>query len=553
MGSARHAERGTGSDRTGRFPERHALDGRGGGAFGCIRPVGGIRPPVDADRNAERLGQAPLCPTGAGGLGQCLPAGAERSRPRQCAVADGRVTGARRAWARHDPGPAAGRTDPAARGCRQPTRRRYRQIRVPDHRTPRRQRKCGAPHLRGILGTADQGRHRLHPLRASARSRPRRAGRRPADLHRRSAARRTLSRHLPRGAAGSQRRDPDQGCRDHALCPRPQPKRQLCRPGLCPATRRRCGRADRNRQPVRGRPAAAPGQRPKYSSCMVRRRLRSLTRRSMQEEYFGRPLSQYEDQLFSSQIAEEIWTGTGEVQNEQNRTMTTRLPMGDILADQPPGIYALTARVPGQDSYEDPGSTQWFVLTDLGLTTLKGTDGLHVFVRGLGDAAAREGVELTLLSRANRVLGTLDTDADGHALFAAGLTRGNAGAAPAMVLAKSGAEDMAFLSLTDPAFDLSDRGVEGRPPAPPVDVFLATDRGAYRAGETIHATALARDGVAKAITGLPLTAILKRPDGVEYARHLSAEDSAGGHVFTLPIGATVPRGSWTLDIKADVD
>lgn len=275
--------------------------------------------------------------------------------------------------------------------------------------------------------------------------------------------------------------------------------------------------------------------------------------RTMQEEYFGRPLSQYEDQLFSSQIAEEIWTGTGEVQNELNRTMTTRLPMGDILADQPPGIYALTARVSGQDSYEDTGSTQWFVLTDLGLTTLKGTDGLHVFVRGLGDAAAREGVELTLLSRANRVLGTLDTDSDGHALFAAGLTRGTAGAAPAMVLAKSGAEDMAFLSLTDPAFDLSDRGVEGRPPAPPVDVFLATDRGAYRAGETIHATALARGGVAKAITGLPLTAILKRPDGVEYARHLSAEDSAGGHVFTLPIGATVPRGSWTLDIKADVD
>src|SRR6056297_506260 len=32
--------------------------------------------------------------------------------------------------------------------------------------------------------------------------------------------------------------------------------------------------------------------------------------RTMQEEYFGRPLSQYEDQLFSSQIAEEIWTGT---------------------------------------------------------------------------------------------------------------------------------------------------------------------------------------------------------------------------------------------------
>ena len=206
----------------------------------------------------------------------------------------------------------------------------------------------------------------------------------------------------------------------------------------------------------------------------------------------------------------------GEVQNQLNQTMTTRLPWGDVLSDQPPGIYALTARIEGVPLYEDPGATQWFVLTDLGLTTLKGTDGLHVFARRLGDASSIEGAQITLLSRANEVLGTAMTDGMGHAMLAPGLTRGTGGAAPAMVLVRSGAgDDMAFLSLTDPAFDLSDRGVEGRPPAPPVDVFLATDRGAYRAGEVIHATALARDTLAKAIPGLPLTAILMRPDGVE--------------------------------------
>ena len=275
--------------------------------------------------------------------------------------------------------------------------------------------------------------------------------------------------------------------------------------------------------------------------------------RAIQDDYFGRPLSKYQAQRFTSEVAEDVWQGMGEVGNELNRTMTTRLPMGEIVADLSPGIYALTARIEGVALYEDPGATQWFVLSDLGLTTLKGTDGLHVFVRGLGDAAAREGVKLTLLSRSNRELGTATTDAQGHALFAPGLTRGTGGAAPALVLAEAGAADMAFLSLTDPAFDLSDRGVEGREPAPPVDVFLATDRGAYRAGEVIRATALARDALARAIPGLPLTAILTRPDGVEYARHLSADDTAGGHVFALPIGETAPRGTWRLDIKADMD
>ena len=35
------------------------------------------------------------------------------------------------------------------------------------------------------------------------------------------------------------------------------------------------------------------------------------------------------------------------------------------------------------DVYADPGATQWFVLSDLGLSTMLGTDGLHVTVRRL--------------------------------------------------------------------------------------------------------------------------------------------------------------------------
>ncbi len=275
--------------------------------------------------------------------------------------------------------------------------------------------------------------------------------------------------------------------------------------------------------------------------------------RTIQNGSFGRPLDGYSREAFSQNIAQEVWTGTGEVENSLNRTMTTRLPLGDILKDQPTGIYTLTASIEGVDRHDDVGATQWFVLTDLGLTTLSGNDGLHVFARSLDSADALEGIEVTLLSRANAVLATAMTDAEGHARFDPGHARGIDGASPALILAKQGEADAAFLSLTDPAFDLSDRGVEGRAPAPHVDVFLATDRGAYRAGEVIHATALARGDTAEATTGLPLTAILTRPDGVEYTRALSADDAAGGHVFALPVGQTAPRGTWTLDIKADVE
>ncbi|WP_092464560.1 alpha-2-macroglobulin family protein [Donghicola eburneus] len=270
---------------------------------------------------------------------------------------------------------------------------------------------------------------------------------------------------------------------------------------------------------------------------------------AIQDRIFGRPLNGYEERRLSNGVGAKIWEGSAEVGMELNQSVLTRLPMKSALAGQPTGIYALQASIQGDP---EAAATQWFVLSDMGLTTLSGVDGLHVFTRSLTDGTARRGVRLTLISRSNAILGTAQTDEDGYARFASGLLRGTSGAEPALVMARSNS-DIAFLSLLDPEFDLSDRGVAGRPPAGPVDLFLATDRGAYRAGDRIRATALARDEEAKVIWNLPLTALLRRPDGVEYSRTLSGVGAAGGHVFDLPISQTAPRGTWELQIFGDPD
>ena len=44
-------------------------------------------------------------------------------------------------------------------------------------------------------------------------------------------------------------------------------------------------------------------------------------------------------------------------------------------------------------------ATQWFVVSDLGLSTMKGKDGLHVSVRSIADATPLGGVEIRLISR----------------------------------------------------------------------------------------------------------------------------------------------------------
>lgn len=272
--------------------------------------------------------------------------------------------------------------------------------------------------------------------------------------------------------------------------------------------------------------------------------------RAVLDRFFGRPLEDYEDAEFVAGVGEEVWRGSAEVAMEVNRDMTTRLPLDAVVGGLPAGIYVLRAAIPDTEAWENPAAHQWFVVSDLGMTTLSGADGLHVIVRSLASAGPREGVRLTLLARSNRVLGEAVTDAQGYARFAPGLARGTGAAAPALVLAEAG-DDLAFLPLTDPEFDLSDRGVAGRPAAPAVDVFASTDRGAYRAGEVVNVTALARDPEGRGIAGLPLTIRTLRPDGVEYSRALSREAGAGGHVFAVPIAGSAPRGRWRYEVLAD--
>lgn len=274
--------------------------------------------------------------------------------------------------------------------------------------------------------------------------------------------------------------------------------------------------------------------------------------RSLQEDYFANPLYPWQAEWFDSRMAEQVWTGSIEIAGELNRDTLTRVPVAAPLSGQPPGLYVLTATIPGVDPWDTPPASQWFLLSDLGIMTALGSDGLSVEVRSLADTAPVAGAELQLVTRANAVLGTATTDQDGHAQFAAGLTRGTGAAEPALVTVAFG-EDMGFLSLIDPAFDLSDRGVDGREAPGPIDVFLTTDRGIYRAGEVVHVTALMRDDRARAISGVPLTAILIRPDGVEHARVAATQDLAGAHVFALPIPPTAQRGTWTLEMRADVD
>ena len=171
-------------------------------------------------------------------------------------------------------------------------------------------------------------------------------------------------------------------------------------------------------------------------------------------------------------------------------------------------------------------------------------------------------VALELVAMNNEVLATATTDAEGYARIPAGLLKGTGGDRPAVLTARrkgqageregaQGGEDFVFLDLTAAPFDLTDRGVEGRAPSGPLDLFLTTDRGIYRTGETVNLTGVLRNASGDAADPLTLTGIVTRPDGAEHARVSLVNDSAGGFVWSQALPETAMRGNWTFAVHTD--
>ena len=259
-----------------------------------------------------------------------------------------------------------------------------------------------------------------------------------------------------------------------------------------------------------------------------------------------RAIDAYERDQIPEEFGDLLWKGKINIERDRNKRVTTLVPISEVLEKTTPGIYVLTAETPSQaEEYWTYRATQWFVISDLGLTTMTGADGLHVFVRSLATGQPVPNVDLRLYARNNEELGGATSDATGVATFAPGLTRGESGRTATAVMALGGDGDFVFLDLTRPAFDLSDRGVGGRLAPGPTDAFLYTDRGVYRPGEPVQLVTLVRDSAGRAIDNVPLTLKVHRPDGVLALERTLTDGKVGGFHLTVPISPTARTGSWT--------
>jgi uncharacterized protein YfaS (alpha-2-macroglobulin family) len=275
---------------------------------------------------------------------------------------------------------------------------------------------------------------------------------------------------------------------------------------------------------------------------------------------FLKPISSSRATEIETQDGAKVWSGAMDVASELNKDVVTDFPILAAVGKLKPGVYLVTAHPWKETSADAPAdsgegggdtvATQWMVVSDLGLTTFSGSDGVHAMARSLETAAPLAGVEMRLIARNNEVLAVKKTGADGRVAFDPGLSRGTGGEAPSLLVAELG-DDYGFLDLITSPFDLTDRGVSGRDAPGPLDAFLYTERGVYRSGETVFVAALLRDADGVAKPGLPLTLVVKRPDGVEYKRENVKDQGLGGRSLAVALQSDASPGTWAIDAYAD--
>ncbi len=269
---------------------------------------------------------------------------------------------------------------------------------------------------------------------------------------------------------------------------------------------------------------------------------------------FQRNIYTYERGRLGDEKGELAWKGDLKINSVLNADVTTAFPIDQAVGDLKPGVYVMTAQPESRarDSDDDYGqlATQWFIVSDLGLTAFSGNDGVNVFLNSLATTEAKAGIEVRLIARNNEVLATRTTDANGFVRFESGLARGEGGLSAAMLVA-DGKGDYAFLNLKGPAFDLTDRGVAGRAVTAGLDAFVYAERGVYRTGETVYLTTLLRDAQGLAVTGVPMTLVIDRPDGVEYRRTVVQDQGLGGRSLSFPMISAAPTGTYRVRAYTD--
>lgn len=243
-----------------------------------------------------------------------------------------------------------------------------------------------------------------------------------------------------------------------------------------------------------------------------------------------------------NRLADSVYSNRFALNAPSNQRQVNFLPLQSINELRDPGVYFAVMRRAG--SFTDGYETTHFYVTDLGLHARVESDGLFVHAASLATGQPRNGVELRVLGKDGETLAQASTDSDGGAKLPLQPK------ARHVLIARHGNE-VALVSFSQPALDLSEYDVAGRKQTPQ-DVYAWSGRDLFRPGEVLQVSALLRDFDGRLLTDQQtLYATLRQPDGRAISTLPLDAQAQGYYSYQRTLTEDVPTGRWALEYRLD--
>lgn len=254
------------------------------------------------------------------------------------------------------------------------------------------------------------------------------------------------------------------------------------------------------------------------------------------------PLTVAKAAKIASAGGERVWQGSVDPKSEANRDAVTMVPIEQTVGPLKPGLYVAIAKAASMPVDGQVLPTQYFAVSDLGLSAYRGPASLLVGARSLASAASAPGIDIALVGANNRELGRVRTDGNGFARFDPNLLRGSGGDRPASILAYGPAGEFAALDLGSEAIETETQ---------PVAALIHADRAVYRPGETVNILTLVRNDQGGAVSKTPLTANIIRPNGAIFNSQVLSDQGAGSYNFATTLPEDGAEGTWRIEIATE--
>lgn len=223
-----------------------------------------------------------------------------------------------------------------------------------------------------------------------------------------------------------------------------------------------------------------------------------------------------------------------------------QLPAGDAaqsvvldlerLVGEEPGIYHLEAKA-NDKSWVSEGAL--VRITDLGLTYRQGKNADLVWVTSLRSGQPLPHVEVAAYSLNNQVLAFGQTDARG--LLRIQKAQDHPDGRTFAITARRG-NDLNYIRADSKTRSFAQDSADTRAYPSPYEALVYGERGIYRPGDTLHVTAILRDGDGRVPPKFPVELRVYRPDG-ELVERITASPGSNaeteGRADLSPAGASI--------------